>query len=336
MQLGLALGYWGANKPQGVIPLVQEAERLGYDSVWVAESWGSDAFTYATWLAAHTSRIKIGTGVVQLAARTPTATAMATATLDLISEGRFILGLGVSGPQVVEGWYGQPSNKPLARTREYVEIIRRVLRRDEPLDFQGEFYQHPYHGEGAVGLGKPLRIIIHPQRPDVPIFIGSEGPKNVRQTAEIADGWLPLYYSPYRQDVYADQLAPAKPGFQIAALASLNITDDVAAGLLPVKAMLGFYIGGMGAKGQNYHTKLMARMGFEAEAYRIQDLFMAGRRDEAIATVPDEFADEISLVGPVARIRERLDVWRASPVTTLLVAARDAQQLRQIAELVLA
>lgn len=336
MKLGLALGYWGANKPEGVIPLVQEAERLGYDSVWVAESWGSDAFTYATWLASHTSRIKIGTGVVQLAARTPTATAMATATLDLISEGRFILGLGVSGPQVVEGWYGQPSNKPLARTREYVEIIRRVLRRDEPLDFQGEFYQHPYHGEGAVGLGKPLRIIIHPQRPDVPIFIGSEGPKNVRQTAEIADGWLPLYYSPYRQEVYADQLAPAKPGFQIAALAALNITDDVKAGLLPVKGMLGFYIGGMGAKGQNYHTKLMARMGFEEEAYRIQDLFMAGKRDEAIATVPDQFADEISLVGPASRIKERLDAWRSSPVTTLLVAARDAEQLRRIAELVLA
>jgi F420-dependent oxidoreductase-like protein len=335
MKLGLALGYWGANKPEGVIPLVQEAERLGYDSVWVAESWGSDAFTYATWLASHTSRIKIGTGVVQLAARTPTATAMATATLDLISEGRFILGLGVSGPQVVEGWYGQPSNKPLARTREYVEIIRRVLRRDEPLDFQGEFYQHPYHGEGAVGLGKPLRIIIHPQRPDVPIFIGSEGPKNVRQTAEIADGWLPLYYSPYRQEVYADQLAPAKPGFQIAALAALNITDDVKAGLLPVKGMLGFYIGGMGAKGQNYHTKLMARMGFEEEAYRIQDLFMAGKRDEAIATVPDQFADEISLVGPTGRIRERLEAWRSSPVTTLLVAARDAAQLRQIADLVL-
>jgi F420-dependent oxidoreductase-like protein len=335
MKLGLAVGYWGANKPQGVIPLVQEAERLGYDSVWVAESWGSDAFTYATWLAAHTSRIKIGTGVVQLAARTPTATAMATMTLDAISEGRFILGLGVSGPQVVEGWYGQPSNKPLARTREYVEIIRRVLRRDEPLDFQGEFYQHPYRGPGSVGLGKPLRTILHPVRSDVPIFIGSEGPKNVRQTAEIADGWLPLYYSPYRQDVYADQLEPAKPGFEIAAMAVLNITDDVAAGLLPVKGMLGFYIGGMGAKGQNYHTKLLARMGFEEEAYKVQDLFMSGRRDEAIAAVPDQFADEISLVGPASRIRERLDAWKASPVTTLLVSARDADQLRQVADLVL-
>jgi len=335
MKLGMMLGYWGSGKPQGVVPLVQEAERLGFDSVWVAESWGSDCFTYATWLAANTSRIKIGTGVVQLSARTPTATAMAALTLDHISDGRFILGLGVSGPQVVEGWYGQPSNKPLARTREYVEIIRRVLRREEPLDFQGEFYQHPYRGPGSVGLGKPLRTIVHPLRGDLPIFIGAEGPKNVRQTAEIADGWLPLYYSPYRQEVYADQLAPAKPGFEINALATLNITDDVKAGLLPVKGMLGFYIGGMGAKGQNYHTKLMARMGFEDEAYKIQDLFMAGKRDEAIAAVPDDFADEISLVGPASRIRERLDVWRSSPVTTLLISGRDAAQLKQVADLVL-
>lgn len=335
MKLGMMLGYWGAGKPQGVVPLVQAAEEYGFDSVWVAESWGSDCFTYATWLAAHTSRIKVGTGVVQLSARTPTATAMAAITLDHISEGRFMLGLGVSGPQVVEGWYGQPSNKPLARTREYVEIIRRVIRREEPLDFQGEFYQHPYRGPGSVGLGKPLRSIVHPLRNDIPIFIGAEGPKNVRQTAEIADGWLPLYYSPYRQEVYADQLAPAKQGFEINALATLNITDDVKAGLLPVKGMLGFYIGGMGAKGQNYHTKLMARMGFEDEAHKIQDLFMAGKRDEAIAAVPDDFADEISLVGPASRIRERLDVWRSSPVTTLLISGRDAAQLKQVADLVL-
>jgi len=210
-----------------------------------------------------------------------------------------------------------------------------VIRREEPLDFQGEFYQHPFRGPGSVGLGKPLRSIVHPLRNDIPIFIGAEGPKNVRQTAEIADGWLPLYYSPYRQEVYADQLAPAKQGFEINALATLNITDDVKAGLLPVKGMLGFYIGGMGAKGQNYHTKLMARMGFEDEAYKIQDLFMAGKRDEAIAAVPDDFADEISLVGPASRIRERLDVWRSSPVTTLLISGRDAAQLKQVADLVL-
>jgi F420-dependent oxidoreductase-like protein len=334
MKLGLVFGYWGAQPRPDYVPLAQEAERLGWDSVWVAESWGNDAFTFAAWVAAHTSRIQIGTGVVQLAARTPTATAMAAVTIDHLSQGRFILGLGVSGPQVVEGWYGRPSNKPLARTREYVEIIRAALRREGPLTSDGEFYPLPYRGEGSVGLGKPLKIMTHPLRPEIPIYLGAEGPKNVTQTAEIADGWLPLYYSPYRQDVYADQLAAAKPGFEIASLVNFTITDDVQQGLWPVKASLGFYIGGMGAKGQNYHTKLMARKGFEEEAYKIQDLFFEGKRDEAIAAVPDDFADEISIVGPPARIKQRLEAWRSSPVTTLLVGARDAEQMKQIAELV--
>jgi F420-dependent oxidoreductase-like protein len=234
----------------------------------------------------------------------------------------------------VEGWYGQPSNKPLARTREYVEIIRRALRREGPLEFDGEFYPLPYRGPGSVGLGKPLKIMTHPLRADVPIYLGAEGPKNVTQTAQIADGWLPLYYSPYRQEVYADQLVDAKDGFEIASLATFSVTDDVKAALAGVRSGLGFYIGGMGAKGQNYHTKLMARMGYEEEAYRVQDLFFAGKREEAIAAVPEEFADEISLVGPPSRIRERLDAWRASPVTTLLVSGRDAEQLAEIRDLV--
>jgi F420-dependent oxidoreductase-like protein len=335
MKLGLVFGYWGAAPRDDYIPLAREAEQLGFDSVWVAESWGNDAFTFAAWVAAHTSTIKIGTGVVQLAARTPTATAMAAATLDHLSGGRLILGLGVSGPQVVEGWYGRPSNRPLARTREYVDVIRRALRREGPLTNEGEFYPLPYHGEGASGLGKSLKIMVHPLRAEIPIYLGAEGPKNVAQTAEIADGWLPLYYSPYRQVVYAGQLAAAKPGFEIAALVNLAITDDVAAGLWPVKATLGFYIGGMGAKGQNYHTKLMARMGFEAEAEKIQELFFAGKRDEAIAAVPEDFADEIALVGPPSRIAKRLEAWRESPVTTLLVAGRDADQLRRMRDLVL-
>jgi F420-dependent oxidoreductase-like protein len=274
---------------------------------------------------------------VQMAARTPVATAMAAATIDHLSGGRFILGLGVSGPQVVEGWYGQPSGRPLARTREYVEIIRRVLRREDgPLDFAGEFYQHPYSGPGSVGLGKPLKMMIHPLRTELPIFIAAEGPKNVTQTAEIADGWLPLYYSPWRQEIYADQLVGAKPNFEITALAHFAITDDIEAGLLPVKQMLGFYIGGMGAKGQNYHTKLMQRMGFEEEALRIQELFFEGRREEAILAVPDAFADEISLVGPPSRIRERLEAWRDSPVTTILVGggSRSPEDLKQLADLV--
>ena len=236
---------------------------------------------------------------------------------------------------MVEGWYGRPSNKPLARTREYVEIIRRALAREEPVEFDGEFFQHPYRGEGSVGLGKPLKPITHPLRREIPIFLGAEGPKNVTQTAEIADGWLPLYYSPYRQEVYADQLAGAKEGFEITAMATMIVTDDVEAGLAPVKAMLGFYIGGMGAKGQNYHTKLMERMGYEDEALKIQELFFEGKRDEAIAAVPDEFADEISLVGPIERIRDRLAAWEDSPVTTILVHGGNVQGLRHAAEAVL-
>ena len=332
MKFGLQWGYWGALPPAELVPVTVEAERIGFDSVWSAEAWGSDAFSPLALLAAHTERVKLGTSVVQLAARTPTATAMAALTLDHLSNGRMILGLGVSGPQVVEGWYGQPSNRPLARTREYVEIIRRVLARDEPLEFQGDFYQHPYRGEGSSGLGKPLRSITHPLRRDIPIYLGAEGPKNVTQTAEIADGWFPLYYSPYRPEVYADQLAGAKDGFEIASMCLVNVCDDVAEGLYPVKAMLGFYIGGMGAKGQNFHTKLMARMGFEAEAMRIQELFFDGRRDEAIAAVPDAFADEISLTGSPARIRDRLQAWEDSPVTELLVPAGNMLALHTISD----
>ena len=335
MKLGLVWGYWGAAPPADLVPLTVEAERLGYDSVWTAESWGSDAFTPLGYLAAHTTTIGLGTAVVQLSARTPTATAMAAITLDHLSNGRFTLGLGVSGPQVVEGWYGRPGNKPLARTREYVEIIRRVLRREGPLEFDGEFHQHPYRGEGSVGLGKPLKVMTHPLRADLPIVLGAEGPKNIRQTVEIADGWLPLYYSPTRPEVYADQLEGMKPGFEIPALVNFTITDDVAQGLWPVKASLGFYNGGMGAKGQNYHTKLMQRMGFEEEALKIQELFVAGQRDEAIAAVPDEFADEISLVGPPSRIKGRLEAWHDSPVTTLMVAGRDHEQLKVVRDLVL-
>lgn len=335
LKVALTFGYWGRGPRPGLVEAIRAADDAGVDSIWTAESWGNDAFTFAAWVAAHTTRCRIGTGIVQLAARTPVATAMAAITMDHLSNGRFILGLGVSGPQVVEGWYGQPSARPLARTREYVEIIRRVLRREGPLDFQGEFYQHPYRGPGSVGLGKPLKVMVHPLRADLPIFLGAEGPKNVTQTAEIADGWLPLYYSPFRQEVYADQLAGARPGFEITAMVNVNVTDDVKAALLPVKGMLGFYIGGMGAKGQNYHTKLMARMGFEDEAYKIQDLFFAGRREEAIMAVPDEFADEISLVGPPSRIRERLEAWRKSPVTSLLIgASKSPEELRQIVGLV--
>jgi F420-dependent oxidoreductase-like protein len=333
-------GYWGQLPPSGWVERSVAAERLGFTSVWTAEAWGSDALTPLAYLAARTSTIQLGTAVVQLAARTPTATAMSAITLDHLSEGRLRLGLGVSGPQVVEGWYGRPSDKPLARTREYVEIIRRVVAREEKLDFQGEHYQHPYTGPGSAGLGKPLKAITHPLRRHIPIYLGAEGPKNVAQTAEIADGWLPLYYSPYRQEVYADQLAGAKDGFQVAALTSFVVTADdrdetIEEALGPVRAMLAFYIGGMGAKGQNYHTKLAARMGLGEQAERIQDLFFEERRDEAILEVPVSFADEISLVGTPARIRDRVAAWADSAVTEILIHAGDEATLAQAAELIL-
>jgi F420-dependent oxidoreductase-like protein len=335
LKLGLQLGYWQAQPPSNPVELAREAERLGYDSVWTAEAWGSDAFTPLAWIGAHTSRIRLGTAIAQLSARAPTAAAMATLTLDHLSKGRVTLGLGVSGPQVVEGWYGQPFSKPLARTREYVSIVRQVLRREAPVQNDGPHYPLPYRGAGSWGLGKPLRSITHPLRPDVPIFLGAEGPKNVALAAEIADGWLPLYYSPFRPEVYADSLRAARPGFEIAVGVHVNVTDDVSAGLAPVKAMLGFYIGGMGAKSRNFHKELMARMGYEAEANKVQELFFQGDRGGAIAAVPDAFADEIALVGPPARIRERLAAFEATPVTTLLVFAPDVARLQQVAELVL-
>lgn len=335
LKLGLQLGYWGALCPgENHTALAQEAERLGFDSVWTAESWGNDCFTPLAWIGAQTSTIRLGTSVAQLSARTPTACAMATLALDALSGGRMILGLGVSGPQVVEGWYGQPYSKPVTRTREYVSIIRQVLARKAPVTNDGEFYPLPYEGPGAWGMGKPLKPITHPLRADVPIFIGAEGPRNVTQTAEIADGWLPLYYSPYRQEVYADQIAGAPEGFEICPTVMANINDDLEQALYPVKAMLGFYIGGMGAAKRNFHKELMARMGFPDEAEQIQKLFFEGKRDEAIATVPDAFADEISLCGPRERIREKLQDWENSPVTSLLINGDEAL-LREMAELAL-
>jgi F420-dependent oxidoreductase-like protein len=335
LKLGLQLGYWGAQPDLGFVELARLAEGLGYDSVWAGEAWGSDAFTPLAWIGAHTSRIRLGTGIAQLSARTPTATAMHALTLDHLSRGRAILGLGVSGPQVVEGWYGQPFARPLARTREYVSIVRQVLRREAPVESAGPHYPLPYRGEGSWGLGKPLRPITHPLRADLPLYLGAEGPKNVALAAEIADGWLPLYYSPFRPEVYADSLRGARPGFEIAQTVVVNVTDDLSAGLLPLKAALAFYVGGMGARRRNFHKELMARMGFEAEAEKIQDLFFEGRREEAVRLVPDAFADEIALVGPIGRIRDRLAAWRETPVTTLVLGTRDPAALRALAELVL-
>ncbi|WNM34811.1 LLM class F420-dependent oxidoreductase [Streptomyces sp. Li-HN-5-11] len=334
MRLGLALGYWGRGPGAGHVQLAQEAERLGYDSVWTAESWGSDVFTPLTWIASRTSRIRLGTAVAQMAARSPTTTAMHALTLDHLSGGRVLLGLGLSGPQVVEGWYGRPFPKsPLTATREYVDVVRQVLRREAPVELDGRFHSHPYRGADSTGLGKPLKPITHPLRPDLPVLLGAEGPKNVAQTTRIADGWLPLYWAPTRPEVYGPALADLPEGFMVAPMAQVRVCEDVSEGLLPVKAMLGFYIGGMGHAARNFHADLMARMGYEAEARRIQELFLSGRREEAVLAVPDAFADEISLVGPRERIAERLELWRKGPVTDLLALSPDPGTLRVLAEL---
>jgi F420-dependent oxidoreductase-like protein len=332
MRLGLMLGYWMPD-PFDATDLVREAEELGYDSVWTAEAYGSDVFAPLCWIGARTTRIKLGTGIMQIAARTPACVAMTAATIDHLSGGRLILGIGVSGPQVVEGWYGQPFPRPLGRTREFVELVRTMLRREAPVSFQGAHYQLPY--QGGAGLGKPLKLITRPLRADVPIYLAAEGPKNVALAAEVCDGWLPLFISPYRTEMFGESLRGAKPGFEIACTVQVVIADDVAQALVPVKWMLAFYIGGMGAAAENFHLNLITRMGFGEQAAEVQRLFLAGKRAEAAAAVPDALADEIALAGPPARIRERLAAWKASPVTTLLAGTRDPAAVRLLARALL-
>ncbi|MBI2709244.1 MAG: LLM class F420-dependent oxidoreductase [Actinobacteria bacterium] len=344
MELGLQLGYWQASPPAGVLDLVLEAERLGFAAVFAAEAYGSDAFTPLAWWGSHTGRIGLGTSIVQISARTPTATAMHALTLDHLSGGRVVLGMGVSGPQVVEGWYGQPFAQPLARTRAYVDVIRQVLAREAPVHRPGPHHPIPYDGPGSLGLGKPLKPIVHPLRADLPIWLGAEGPKNIALTAEIADGWLPIYYSPRVAATYRTWLAEgfARPGarttpdrFSIAPTCQVVVTDDVDGTLEAMKPMLAFYIGGMGAKDVNFHKDVFARMGYEAEADEIQDLFLEGRRDEAVAAVPTQLAADISLVGSMARIRDDLAQWEEAGVTMLIVSAPSVEQLRTVAEAVL-
>jgi len=333
LRLGLNLGYWIT--PRDATPMVLAAERLGYESVWTAESWGSDALTPLAWYGARTSRIKLGTSVIQVSARTPAATAMAAVTLDHLSGGRLLLGVGVSGPQVVEGWYGAPFAQPLARTREYVDLLRLMWRRQRPARNTGPHYQLPYRP--GTGLGKPLMLNIPPLRADIPVYLGAEGPKNVALAAEIADGWLSLFTDPQKiSRVYGDALAGAPPGFDIAAMVNVILTDDLSAALRAARQMLGFYIGGMGARKQNFHLDVVSRMGYQEAGRKVQELFLDGRRDEAIAAVPDELADAMCLLGPIGRIRERLELLRKSPVTTLLVRGPNSESdLRAIRDAVL-
>jgi F420-dependent oxidoreductase-like protein len=336
MKLGLSLGYAppGTN-PSDLFPLVQEAERLGFDSVWVAEAWGTDAVSVLGWLSGRTERIKLGSAIMQIPGRTPANTAMTAATLDLLSGGRFLLGLGTSGPQVVEGWHGQPWGKPLGKTREYVEIVRAALRR-EVVAHEGEHYGIPYDGPGATGLGKPLKLMLRPLRAEIPIYLAALGPKNVALAAEIADGWLPIFVAPERfDDAFGPSLAAAPPGFEIAATASVFVGDDVPALLDALRPHVALYVGGMGAKGRNFYNSLVRRYGWEQEAERIQELYLAGKQREAIAAVPDELVDAVSLVGPKERIAERLAAWRETPVTTLVLGTMQPEALQTLAELVL-
>lgn len=343
VKLGLSLGYLppGAS-PHELVELGCQAEALGYDSVWVAEAWGSDAVTLLTWLAARTTRIKVGTAVMQIPARTPAMTAMTAATLDLLCEGRFLLGLGTSGPQVVEGWHGQPWGRPLLRTREYVEIVRRALRR-EVLEFHGEHYDIPYRGPGASGLGIPLKLMLRPLRAELPIYLAALGPRSVALAAEIADGWLPLLVSPERYEaVFGPALAEglARAGreagaLEVAAGVPVVVDEDLEAARERLKPHVALYVGGMGARGRNFYNALVCRYGYEAEAARIQDLYLQGKRAEAAAAVPDRLVDEVALVGPRERIAERLQAWRQCGVTTLLVESHDPKALRVMAELVL-
>ena len=341
MKLGMTLGYSGP-RIQFDQALYREAENLGYHVLWSAEAYGSDAVTPLAWVGAQTSRIHLGTGIMQMHGRTPANTAMTAMTLDQLSGGRFILGLGVSGPQVVEGWHGVSYGKPLPRTREYVAILRSIFAREAPLEHQGAYFQVPYQGADASGLGKPLKSILH-GRPDLPIYLAAIGPKNVELTAEIADGWLPTFFSAERFDVFREGLErgfakagrPADYPLQIAPYVDLEIGADLQACRDAVKPRLALYIGGMGARGQNFYNALVRRYGYEEAADTVQDLYLSGKKAEAAQAVPDALVDEVALCGPAERIAERLSIWRRIPNLILSVRPNRVEDLRTLAELAL-
>jgi F420-dependent oxidoreductase-like protein len=340
MRLGLMVGYSGAHVSLDM-DLIREAERVGFDSVWTAEAWGSDAVSPLAWIGAQTGTIRLGTAIMQLPARSPASTAMTAMTLDALSGGRFLLGLGTSGPQVVEGWHGVAFDKPLTWLREYVTIVRAILAREGPLTFEGTRYQIPYRGPGATGLGKPLKSILH-GRKDIPIYTGSMAPKSQALSAEIADGLLLTCMHPERFDVIEPHLREgfaksSRPKslatFDVAPTVACVIGDDLDACRLPLKMSLALYIGGMGAKDKNFYGEYIRRVGFEADAVRIQSLYLDGKRDQAIAAVPDALVDALHLVGPVARIRDRFAAWKALPIGTLVVGTQQIEAVRLLAEL---
>jgi F420-dependent oxidoreductase-like protein len=335
------MGYWAGGPPPDAAQAIAEAESLGVDSIWTAEAYGSDCLTPLAWWGAATSRIKLGTAIVQMSARQPAATAMAAMTMDHLSGGRFILGLGVSGPQVVEGWYGMPFAKPLARTREYIGILRDIWARKGPVTAEGEHYRLPL--PGGTGLAKPLKSSIHPLREEIPIYLGAEGPKNIALCAELCDGWLAMLFSPTHQAPYEAALAEgfSRPGarrnaeeFEVCATVPLIVSDDVDSSIDALRPFYALYFGGMGAKGTNFHANVAIRMGYEREVEQIQELYLGGKKNEAGAAVPRELIEELSLVGPPEKIRDDLAKWRESIVTTLIVSV-DGPTLRTVAELVL-
>ena len=346
MKLGLQLGYWGAQPPDNHAELVAAAEDAGFDAVFTAEAWGSDAYTPLAWWGSSTRRLRLGTSVVQLSARTPTACAMAALTLDHLSGGRHLLGLGVSGPQVVEGWYGQSFPKPLARTREYIDVVRQVLAREKPVTSDGPHYPLPLTGERSTGLGKPLKPITHPLRADIPILLGAEGPKNVALAAEICDGWLPIFYTPRMADTYNEWLDEgfARPDarrsrkdFEICATANIVITDDRSAAFAAMKPYIALYMGGMGAEDTNFHADVYRRMGYAEVVDDVTKLFRSGHKDgkeRAAEIIPDEVIDDAAIVGDVDYVRKQIKAWEAAGVTMMVVSGRNVEQVREVATLV--
>ena len=344
LKLGLNTGFWASSAPSPkTLEAILEAERLGFDSIWTSEAYGCDVLTPLAWWGSQTRTVRLGTSIMQMSARRPTAAAMAAITMDHLSGGRFVLGLGVSGPQVVEGWYGEPFAKPLARTREYVSIVRDAIARSAGVASDGPHYPLPVTGrEGVTGLGKPLKTTVHPLRERIPIFLGAEGPKNIAQTAEIADGWLALFYSPHHHDElyrphleagFARRSMPSDE-FEIAVSLDFIVHDDVEQAADMIRPRLALYFGGMGARSMNFHHEVAVRMGYGAEARKIQELFLQGKKDEAAAAVPTKLVEQLSLIGPPDKIRHDLEAWRESGVTSLLIVG-GPQLLRQASELVL-
>ena len=341
MRIAVTAGYWGAGPSPGAADLFETADRLGIDQVWTAEAYGSDAWTPLAWYGSRTSRVRLGTAVSQLSARPPVTLAMTAMTMDHLTQGRVLLGIGTSNPQVVEGWYGQPYPRPLERTREYVDILRKVIAREEPVSYDGKHYQLPL--QAGTGLGKPLRSILHPYRTEIPVYLGAEGPRNVALAAEIADGWLAMFFSPAMNDFYATALAEgfARPGARhssetfdvVGGPLGIVPDDDLERAADRLRPALALYIGGMGARGLNFHYEVFARMGYEGQARAIQDAYLAGDKKSAIAAVPTRMVEDVALIGPWPKIADELPRWKQTVITTLQVSC-DLRLLEKVTDLV--